>query len=690
MALPYNPSDIVIVGAGALFPDAGNAAAFHDQMMAGRTSVQDLTKLPDYTYRQICRHVYNPRRGLADRTYTVMGSPLDRRRLVELAAAHGLPFEENFMQHIMAAEVVQQCVQGILPPAARAETDCVFALSVPSSDAVGLHFHKVTERLIKHGGAALAKLAEPEFDRFKPARNKEKAVQSVVHRISHHFRLGGLTLQVDAACASSLAALYVASLRLRAGLARYAVVGSVDESLGNVVSLVGFSQLGVLTPEQPAPFDKRADGMAMGEGAAAFLVTTLAEAKKENLPILAVVKNIGASSDGRQGGLTEPTVAGQVLCYERTYGKDLPDRMAYVEVHGTGTKVGDRIELDSLARYFFAYPNMPVGSAKWNLGHTMAAAGSAGLLRAIGIIERHTLPPSPYFENFQGSRKISLTIPRKPVALERGSEPLNIGVSSFGFGGSNFHVWLKEYKESQDGPVAALPPATHEVVVCAAAEADIADTADLFRSTSYRLPPKAWPFIDKLQLLGVLLAEKLLRDQGISPAALDRENMHVIAGVGVSPELHIEMVERVLTDYALCCVEAEHPEKRPEVEKVRAAALADFSAMNDQFVLGGLSNLIASRVTKAFNFRGANFIVDADYASGLVALETARTILAVTPGAALAFDTSRRREKSDQSFRGTGMRCTLLASLPYALQYNLPILSKLGPLERSGDLDAAA
>src|SRR5262249_16234843 len=153
--------------------------------------------------------------------------------------------------------------------------------------------------------------------------------------------------------------------------------------------------------------------------------------------------------------------------------------------------------------------------------------------------------------------------------------------------GANFHVWLREYRKDYDENEASAEITTpHEVVLCAEAEASLDQVAHLFSATSYRLPPKAWPFIDKIQLLGVLLAEKVFLDQGISPALLDRDNIHVVTGIGTSLDLYYEWAERVVTDYALQYVALNHPDRKAEVEKVKEKALSGFSEMNGQFILG--------------------------------------------------------------------------------------------------------
>lgn len=680
--MPQNMADseIVIVGTGAVLPGAMNVDEFYDNVMAGRTQVADLTQLADNSFRQYAAPVM-AERGTHGMSYTNVGAPVDRSRIAKLGATLGLPLDKNLVSHIMTIEAVRQAAEK-LPADARVATDCMLGYTSPASEGISIYFDNIADRFERSGGADLVPLMQAERDRYEFNRHKQLIICSVLsEKIRDYFNLGGVCLLADAACASSFAAMMPAMLRLREGRSRYAIVGGTDDSLGSVNPLISFSHLGVLSAVPPIPFDKKSDGMVIGEGAVALLLTTKAEAMRAGLPILAVIKGLGGSSDGKSGGMTEPTVIGQMLSYERAYGKDQPSAMTYLEGHGTGTKVGDRVELESLSRYF-ANQSVPIGSAKYNVGHTMGCAGATGMLRALGVMQRGQVPPSPYFEAYPDDRKTGLSMPTQGKKLAKKAEPMNTGVSSFGFGGSNFHVWLQEYKsDTVTSNVTTMPAALHDVVLCAETEADIKDVATLFRNTTYRLPPKAWPFIDKIQMLGVLISEKLFRENSISPSTLDRMNVHVITGSTQPLELQRETTERQLTTYMLGLLAQQHPDKKALIDKVAAVAYDDMGEMNDTSILGGHCSLIASRVTKAFDFRGVNFNVDADYASGLVAIECARSILRAYGGAALVFDIIKEADKDECYLVGKAMKVSLLASADYARQYNLPIQAIVTPLE---------
>jgi acyl transferase domain-containing protein len=679
-------SDIVIVGMGALLPGADNVSQFFDNMIAGRGFTRPLVDLPDAEWRQHSDAVFNADRTAPDSSYTNMGAPIDRRKVVELAAKHAMPLEDSFLLHVMMVEAVSQAIDNVLPPHAVGLTDVILSVINPPAEGVTVFYNRIRERLGRTGSPALMQAVEAEMGRIRPVRDNRLSVPShIAEKVRTKFGLGGLAMRLDAACASSLATIEVAALRLREGRARYAVVGGAEDGIGNINPLVAFSQLGVMAEGHPVPFDSKADGMVMGEGAVALLLTTAAQAQQDGLPVLAVVKGIGASSDGRYGGLTEPTVPGQIMCYERTYGKNAPAEMTYLEAHGTGTKVGDRVELDSMVR-FFANQSAPIGSAKWSVGHMMGAAGAVGVLRALGIMNRRMIPPSPYFSGFPTTKDITLHLNKEPLPVPAG--PINIGVSAFGFGGSNFHIWLQSPHDSVS-VTSATPAASFDVVVCGEVNADIKDVPNLFRQTAYRLPPKAWPFIDKTQLLSVLLAEKMFRDHGIDPAVLDHDNIHVFSGATHALDLLFELLERLTTRYMLRVTERNNPQLAADVAQA-TAALCEMTEMNDQSMLGTLCSLVASRVTKAFDTRGMHFSIDADYASGAVAIDIARSLLCTQSGMALVYDSDKVQDPADANLKSHVMRCTLVASLPYALEHNLPIKAVIGPMTVTRGGHAAA
>src|SRR5207302_10857515 len=207
-------------------------------------------------------------------------------------------------------------------------------------------------------------------------------------RIANRLDLGGANYTVDAACGSSLAAAALAVRELETGAAEMVILGGVD-TVQNPFTYLAFSKTQAFSPRgRCRPFAAGADGIVISEGVAALVLKRLPDAERDGDRIYAVIKGVGASSDGRARGLTAPVVDGQVRALERAYARAgvPPATVGYVEAHGTGTALGDVVEGESLSRVFRAAGtgarHCVVGSVKSLICNTKCAAGLASLLNA--------------------------------------------------------------------------------------------------------------------------------------------------------------------------------------------------------------------------------------------------------------------------------------------------------------------
>jgi len=276
----------------------------------------------------------------------------------------------------------------------------------------------------------------------------------VAGRIANRLDLGGTNCVVDAACASSLSALHLAGLELAAGRADAVLTGGVD-TFNDIFMYMCFSKTPALSPTGDArPFDAGADGTILGEGLGMLVVKRLADAQRDGDRIYAVVRGLGTSSDGAGNAVYAPSPAGQAKALREAYARSRisPATVELVEAHGTGTKVGDASELKALAEvYQESRPGRAwcaVGSVKSQIGHTKAAAGAAGLIKAALALHRRVLPPSiKVREPAEALTADSpFYVPAEPRPwLRRDEHPRRAAVSSFGFGGSNFHCVLEEH-----------------------------------------------------------------------------------------------------------------------------------------------------------------------------------------------------------------------------------------------------
>jgi len=291
------------------------------------------------------------------------------------------------------------------------------------------------------GAELRRRLAEPNEDSLAGG-----LANTIAGRIANYFDLKGGAYSVDAACASSLVALADAATLLVSGQIDAAVVAAVDLSL-DPFELVGFSRNGALAAGEMRVFDARASGFWPGEGGACAVLMREHDAAQRGLGILANIRGWGLSSDGA-GGLTRPSLAGQLTAYRRAYEMAQldPADIDFVEAHGTGTAVGDPIEVRALAALRDgARRSLPIGSIKANIGHTKAAAGFAGLIKAIETLRFGLIPPHVSCETnhpvfAEVDHRVHPNIACAPIGDEKSAFA---GVSSFGFGGINAHLVIE-------------------------------------------------------------------------------------------------------------------------------------------------------------------------------------------------------------------------------------------------------
>ena len=279
----------------------------------------------------------------------------------------------------------------------------------------------------------------------------------IAGRIANRLDLGGMNSVVDAACASSLAAVKIAISELLEGRADMMITGGVDTD-NSPFTFLCFSKTPAFSPSQKSrPFDENSDGMLIGEGLGMLVLKRLEDAERDGDRIYAVIKGIGSSSDGKYKSIYAPRSSGQSLAIERAY-EDAgfpPQEVGLVEAHGTGTKAGDPAEFKGLTTVF-GTPNghkqtVALGSVKSQIGHTKAAAGAAGMIKTALALHHKILPPTINVEkpshllNIEDSYFYINTEPR-PWFNYGKEDTRKAAVSAFGFGGTNFHVVLEEYK----------------------------------------------------------------------------------------------------------------------------------------------------------------------------------------------------------------------------------------------------
>ncbi len=266
--------------------------------------------------------------------------------------------------------------------------------------------------------------------------------------------LGGC-FTLDAACASSLFAVKLACEQLRLGKTDMMLAGGVSRP-DSLYTQVGFSQLMALSPSgRCAPFDHHADGLVVGEGCGILVLKRLKDALDCGDHILGIIRGAGVSND-IEGNLVAPATEGQIRAMTAAYESCQwrPDQIQYMECHGTGTPVGDKIETRSIKTLLDHYQcpkaRLAIGSVKSMIGHLLTAAGAASLIKTLLALTHKVLPPSANFEAFPEDSPLTdtrVTVQTTPEdwAPEKPGQPRRAGVSAFGFGGINAHVLVEEF-----------------------------------------------------------------------------------------------------------------------------------------------------------------------------------------------------------------------------------------------------
>ena len=456
---------VAVVGVSALFPGSPEAERFWRNIVEG---VDLFSEVPASHWR--VDDYYDPAPRTPDKVYVSRGgflpdidfSPLD----------FGIPpnvVPATDTAQLLALRVAQQ----VLEDAADGDFSHIdrerISVVLGSSGGTELLTYMAgrLHRPVWERGLRAAGLSEPEVTAFSDSVTsgytswQENTFPGllgnvIAGRIANRFDLGGTNCVIDAACASSLAALEVGLHELYLGESDMVITGGVD-AFNDIFMFMCFAKVTALSPTGDCrPFSNQSDGTMLGEGLAMLALKRLDDAERDGDRIYAVIRGIGTSSDGRAKSIYAPSPAGQVKALRRAYSVAGygPETVGLVEAHGTGTKAGDAAEFAALREVFEASGRVDgqwcaLGSVKSQVGHTKGAAGACGLFKAVMALHHKTLPPTIKVEQPNPALEIEkspfyLSTRTKPWLADKGV-PRRASVSSFGFGGTNFHVTVEEY-----------------------------------------------------------------------------------------------------------------------------------------------------------------------------------------------------------------------------------------------------
>ena len=456
---------IAIVGLGALFPGSTDPNGLWRDIVLGKDQLTEIPKahwlIDDY---------YDADPKAPDKTYAKRGGFIPEVAFDPME--HGMPPSvipatdtSQLLGLIVAKQLLEDVTHGPFPDALRERTSVIVGITSAQELLVemGSRLQRpIWVRALREHGLPedeVQKVCDRISGSYTPWQESTfpgLLGNVVAGRIANRLNLGGTNCVVDAACASAFGALAMGVQELYLGSSDLVITGGV-ETFNDIFMYMCFSKTPALSFSGDCrPFDAKSDGTMLGEGIGLLGLRRLEDAERDGNPIYAVIKAVGSSSDGRAKSIYAPVSAGQAKALRRAYEASGfgPDTVELIEAHGTGTKAGDAAEFGGLQAVFSESLRKDtqwcaLGSIKSQIGHTKAAAGAAGLMKATLALHNKVLPPTIKIETPNPALKIEetafyLNSEAKPWIRDH-THPRRAGVSSFGFGGSNFHITLEEY-----------------------------------------------------------------------------------------------------------------------------------------------------------------------------------------------------------------------------------------------------
>ncbi|HNX58099.1 MAG TPA: beta-ketoacyl synthase N-terminal-like domain-containing protein, partial [Spirochaetota bacterium] len=692
--------EIAIVGVGCLYPDAPDAETYWKNIIDKKYSIREIDPSrvnPDFYYSED--------KKAEDKAYTKIAGVIDYYEFDR--KKYG--YSEDESKHISLSQklVLDAAMQAVadagypegkgLP---KERTAVIVGTCLTNELNSDLQLRQYYPEFVYHLDqipefkALSEEDKEKVLDHFKKGISKGRlpklpdgvALNVESARITKHLGVEGMNFTIDAACATSFAAIDAALKELLSCDSDVAVVGGVNTN-HSPEAFVGFCKMGALSANGSYPFDERAGGFVLGEGAGVIVLKRMKDAIADGNKIYGVIKGVGASSDGKGRFIAAPSAEGQMYAIKRAYENMRapinPDDVDYIEAHGTSTIAGDGTEIETIKGVYTGPRPKGVSSVKSQVGHLLGGAGNAGLIKVLLAMKNRTLPPNGQFKNLSPKLKLegSPLYVIKDAAewkVEQGRKR-RAAVSSYGFGGINYHLVIEEY----DGNYNKLPrmifsnpdydPNDDRIVITAvgtvlpgaqsadafwanlesgkvtlsepgaarfhneyyAKEKDKVFNLPMFRmgiakdytinGLKYKIPPSAAKVIDRSQFFALDAASQVIAEAKLSGDLSNGNKIGLIFGTTAS-EKNCEQIVRTRVPFmesVLMSAPLDDATRKAIAGKFAESIRAVYHKNTEDTIPGLLANITTGRVANFFNMNGANFIVDAECASSAVALSLA-------------------------------------------------------------------
>ena len=457
--------DIAIIGYACRLPSAPNPNAFWTSLIEGRCAIGTVAE-----DRWTTKRFGHPNRAAPGKSYTWAAGQLDDVWGFDPGFFGISPREAVQIdpQQRLLLQVVWEAFENAgLPPSTVAGSETGVYVGASSLD---------------YGNGFLFDPAAADVQLMTG-----NTLSIVSNRVSYIFDLRGPSFTVDTACSSSLVALHEAVQSIRSGHIDTAIVAGVHLLL-SPFAFIGFSRASMLsTTGLCRAFDADGDGYVRSEGAVAMVIRAADVAAENGDRVHALLVGSGINSDGRTVGLSLPSPQSQAALLDKVYDEFEidPNALAFIEAHGTGTRVGDPAETEALGTILGQKRKapLPIGSVKTNIGHLEPASGLAGVLKAVMALEHDMLPPSLHFDTPNPDipfDRLNLEVVTKPRPLPHGKAPRYAGVNSFGFGGTNAHTIIRD-PDPVKKPNLAIANETAPLIVSAQSPEALKSLAGTYR-----------------------------------------------------------------------------------------------------------------------------------------------------------------------------------------------------------------
>ncbi|MEM1032878.1 MAG: beta-ketoacyl synthase N-terminal-like domain-containing protein [Myxococcota bacterium] len=493
MTTSFSPPPIAVVGVSALFPGSVDKTGFWRDILAGRDLIGDVPPT-----HWLIEDYYDPDPSAPDKTYAKRGAFLDEVAFDPMK--FGIPptivpatDATQLLGLIVAQRVLEDACRGPFEGLDRERVSVILGVTGGQellASMVSRLQRPVWTKALREAGLAEDTVQDvcdriaAEYVPWQESSFPGLLGNVVAGRIANRMDLGGTNCVTDAACASAFSAVSMAVNELYLGQSEMVITGGCD-TLNDILMHMCFSKTPALSHSGDCrPFSDQADGTLLGEGLGMVALKRLEDAERAGDHVYAVIRGVGASSDGRAKSVYAPRPEGQAKALRRAYAAAGfgPDTVELVEAHGTATRAGDAAEFEGLRLAFQAEddvsdrPWCALGSVKSQIGHTKAAAGAGGLFKAVMALHHGVLPPTIKVDRPNPALRMEtspfyLNTQARPWVRNR-DHPRRAGVSSFGFGGSNFHIAVEEYRDGPSPRAPRLRTLPDELIIFSAENTD--------------------------------------------------------------------------------------------------------------------------------------------------------------------------------------------------------------------------